>query len=126
MARLGEGAAARTTVRGGDFLEPRHRRRPRASGRRAHIRARSELLQRPHRTAASAQRRGILPPIPANGSDPGAVLAKRAAAPLRYVPVNSDGLALFCGLFRTVHQDFAAALLDLQAEVGNKLGGSVA
>jgi hypothetical protein len=42
---------------------------------------------------------------------------------LRYLPVNADGLSLFCGLFRTVHQDFAAALLDLLAEVGNKLGG---
>src|SRR5689334_2159428 len=45
---------------------------------------------------------------------------------MRYVPVNADGLSLFCGLFRTVHQDFAAALLDLLAEVGNKIGGSAA
>src|SRR5262249_14643695 len=42
---------------------------------------------------------------------------------LKHVPVNADGLSLFCGLFRMVHQDFAAALLDLLAEVGSKVGG---
>jgi hypothetical protein len=42
---------------------------------------------------------------------------------LKHVPVNADGLSLFCGLFRMVHQDFAAALLDLLAEIGSKVGG---
>lgn len=42
---------------------------------------------------------------------------------LRHVPVNADGLSLFCGLFRVAHQDFAAALLDLLAEIGGQLGG---
>jgi hypothetical protein len=43
---------------------------------------------------------------------------------LRHLPANANGLSLFSGLFRTVHEDFAAALLDLLAEVGNKLGGA--
>jgi len=43
---------------------------------------------------------------------------------LRYVPVNADGLSMFCGLFRVVHQDFAAALLDLVSEIGGHIAGS--
>ncbi|MGY8663671.1 hypothetical protein Q3C01_15040 [Bradyrhizobium sp. UFLA05-109] len=43
---------------------------------------------------------------------------------LRYVPVNADGLSMFCGLFRVVHQDFAAALLDLISEIGGHIAGS--
>jgi hypothetical protein len=43
---------------------------------------------------------------------------------LRHVPVNADGLSLFCGLFRMAHQDFAAALLDLLAEIGGQLGAA--
>ena len=42
---------------------------------------------------------------------------------LRHVPVNADGLSLFCGLFRVAHQDFAAALFDLLAEIGGYLTG---
>ena len=41
---------------------------------------------------------------------------------LRHVPVNADGLSLFCGLVRVEHQDFAAALLDLVAEIGGQMG----
>jgi hypothetical protein len=44
---------------------------------------------------------------------------------MRYVPTNADGLSLFCGLFRVAHQDFAAALLDMLAEVGGQIGGEV-
>lgn len=44
---------------------------------------------------------------------------------MRYTPVNADWLSLFCGLFRVVHQDFAAALLDLLAEVGGHVGSDL-
>jgi hypothetical protein len=44
---------------------------------------------------------------------------------LRHLPVNADGLSLFCGLVRVVHQDFAAALLDLVAEIGGHIANPV-
>jgi hypothetical protein len=40
---------------------------------------------------------------------------------LKYVPVNANGLSLFCGIVRVQHQDFAAALLDLVAEIGGQV-----
>jgi hypothetical protein len=59
----------------------------------------------------------------AAGAGVGLIRMKNVYA-LRHVPVNADGLALFCGLFRIAHQDFAAALLDLLAEIGSKVSGA--
>jgi hypothetical protein len=56
----------------------------------------------------------------AAGEHVGAIRMENVYA-LRYVPVNADGLSLFCGLFRVTHHDFAAALLDLLSEIGGQL-----